>query len=123
RHTLAFAPGITRTLSHRGPNDEGFANGDCWWLGFRRLAILDVSAAGHQPISTPDGRYWLAFNGEIYNYKELAVELVARGVVFRGTSDSEVLLHLLSREGSAALSRLNGMFAFVFVDLVRRRFL
>lgn len=121
--TIAFAPGIARTLTHRGPNDEGFANGDSWWLGFRRLSILDLKATGHQPMSTADGRYWLVFNGEIYNYKELAAELTARGVVFRGSSDSEVLLYMLSSEGSAALSRLNGMFAFVFVDLVRRRFL
>ena len=66
------AEAITRTLFHRGPNEGGQASGDNWWLGFRRLSILDLTSAGHQPMSAGDGRYWLAFNGEIYNYRELA---------------------------------------------------
>ena len=91
-------------------------------LGFRRLAILDLSPAGHQPLFHDDGRYVLVYNGEIYNYLELKAELLAAGEHFRSGTDTEVLLKLLIREGAAALPRLNGMFAFAFVDMERRRF-
>ncbi len=109
---------LSQLLQHRGPNDHGFEGGPGWGLGFRRLSILDLSPLGHQPMSSPDKRYWINFNGEIYNYVELRRELEQKGETFRGTSDTEVLLRLLALEGPAAISKLNGMFAFCFVDTV-----
>jgi len=114
---------IARTLIHRGPDDEGLEAGDSWVLGFRRLSILDLTESGHQPMMTPDGRFALVFNGEIYNYRELRQDLETAGVSFRSQSDSEVLLHLLARDGSKALTQLNGMFSIAFLDLRRRTFL
>ena len=110
---------------HRGPDDEGL------WLGrtgdsavglaHERLAILDLSPGGHQPMVTDDGRHVLVFNGEIYNYRELRVELEANGVRFKSSSDTEVLLHALAEWGATALSRLNGMWAIAWLDRVSRR--
>lgn len=98
-------------------------------LGHRRLSILDLSQLGHQPMATPDRALWTAFNGEIYNFRELREELVARGHVFRTRSDTEVLLALWRDGGADALERLDGMFAFALYDrvagtltLVRDRF-
>ena len=79
---------LSALLQHRGPNDEGFEGGPGWGLGFRRLSILDLSPLGHQPMSSPDKRYWINFNGEIYNYVELRHELEQKGESFRGTSDT-----------------------------------
>jgi asparagine synthase (glutamine-hydrolysing) len=113
----------SRLLRHRGPDDQGFRSGPDFGLGFRRLSILDLSETGHQPMGTPDGRLWLVFNGEIYNYLELRQALEREGERFQGTSDTEVLLRLLAREGPHALQRLNGMFALAMVDTQRRTFL
>lgn len=110
-------------LAHRGPDDESIVGGDGFALGFRRLAILDLSPAGRQPMCSEDGWCWIAFNGEIYNYVELRTELEGKGESFRSRSDTEVLLKLLRREGPAGLSRLNGMFALAFVDIRNRKFL
>jgi asparagine synthase (glutamine-hydrolysing) len=112
-----------RLLHHRGPDDGGFSRGARYGLAFRRLAIIDVSPTGRQPMSSSDGRYVLVMNGEIYNHVELRQELQSRGVRFRGSSDTEVLLHLLARDGRDALERCNGMFGFAFLDLERQRFL
>jgi len=106
-------------LHHRGPDDQGTAvarAGD-WTIGFAhtRLSILDVSAAGHQPMLGEAGQM-LVLNGEIYNHLELRPALEADGVRFIGTSDTETLLYLLIKEGVAALDRLTGMFAFAFWD-------
>ncbi len=87
-------------------------------LGFRRLAILDLSVLGRQPMSTPDRRFWLTYNGEIYNYAELAQELSALGHRFRSHSDSEVILAAYAQWGSGCLSRFNGMFAFALYDSI-----
>ncbi len=114
---------LSALLQHRGPNDEGFEGGPGWGLGFRRLSILDLSPLGHQPMSSPDKRYWINFNGEIYNYVELRHELEQKGESFRGTSDTEILLRLLMLEGPSAISKLNGMFAFCFVDTVAGTFI
>jgi asparagine synthase (glutamine-hydrolysing) len=114
---------LSRILRHRGPDDEGFEAGQGWALGFRRLSILDLSPAGHQPMATPDGRHWLVFNGEIYNYVELRRELVDDGETLSGTSDTEVLLRLLARHGASILNRLNGMFAFAYVNVATRQFI
>jgi asparagine synthase (glutamine-hydrolysing) len=122
-------------LRHRGPDDRG-------WLALdggeirrgsepadlagevvllhTRLSILDLSAAGHQPMSTPDGRYHLSFNGEIYNYLELRRELESLGRRFVSGSDTEVLLAAYAQWGVAALERLVGMFAFALLDTERR---
>ena len=114
---------IAGTIQHRGPDDGGSAVGAGWMLGFRRLSILDLSAAGHQPFHSPDGRYVMVFNGEVYNYVELRAELVAQGEQFRTGTDTEVVLRLMALEGPSGLQRLNGMYAFVIVDTVARRFL
>jgi asparagine synthase (glutamine-hydrolysing) len=74
---------MVEQLRHRGPDDAGIESGDGWELGFRRLSILDLSPSGHQPMRSEDGRYWLAFNGEIYNYLELRKDLERVGERFR----------------------------------------
>src|SRR5690606_34028827 len=90
-------------------------------LSHRRLAILDLSPAGHQPMASSDGRWQLAYNGEVYNHAELRTELAALGVAFRGHSDTEVLLEAIARWGvDAALARANGMFAFAAWDTQAR---
>lgn len=118
---LALA--IDRTLFHRGPDDGGYDKGPNWGLVFRRLSILDLSPSGHQPMSFGNGRYWIVFNGEIYNYIELRRELEAAGETFVGGSDTEVLLRLLVREREKALERTNGMFALAFLDVHAGTFL
>jgi asparagine synthase (glutamine-hydrolysing) len=114
---------LSRMLQHRGPDDAGYESGPGWGLGFRRLSILDLSPLGHQPMTSPDGRYWIIFNGEVYNYVELREMLEREGETFRSGSDTEVLVRLLAREGTRALERLNGMYAFAFVDTQERTFL
>ena len=89
-------------------------------FGFRRLAILDLSPAGHQPMSSPDGRFWLIFNGEVYNYLELREELRGFGHGFRSGSDSEVILAAYAQWGPECLARFNGMWALAIWDRVER---
>jgi asparagine synthase (glutamine-hydrolysing) len=127
--TLDLSPGLppaerlvvtmTDALSHRGPDDAGLLVDAPVVLGHRRLSILDLSPAGHQPMATDDGELWITFNGEIYNFIELAEELRARGHRFRSSGDSEVLLKAYAEWGPDALNRLNGMFALAIWD--RRR--
>ncbi len=115
---------MSRAIAHRGPDDEGIE-----MLGatpnavfaHRRLAILDLSAAGHQPMRSSDGRYWIVFNGEIYNYRELRAELEAKGAHLRSTSDTEVLVELFARDGAECLQKLRGMFAFAIWDRETRQ--
>jgi asparagine synthase (glutamine-hydrolysing) len=102
-------------LAHRGPDDLGYYISEHAGLGMRRLAIIDV-AGGHQPISNEDGTVWIVFNGEIYNYRELAEGLTARGHRLRTRSDTEVILHLYEDHGRDCVQRLNGMFAFAIYD-------
>lgn len=103
-------------IAHRGPDGEGKRHipGQAL-LGHRRLAIIDLEHGG-QPMCSPDGRYTLVFNGEIYNYQELRQSLIQQGHHFDTFSDTEVLLQLLIENGARAIGRLNGMFAFVFHD-------
>ena len=105
-------------LHHRGPDDGGVAAGDGWAIGMRRLAIIDLSAAGHQPMASGD--HVLVFNGEVYNFAELREELGALGHTFRGGSDTEVVLEAFREWGPAALERFNGFFALCVVDTRRR---
>jgi asparagine synthase (glutamine-hydrolysing) len=103
-------------LAHRGPDGQGRVHQPLMaLLGHRRLAVIDIEH-GQQPMCSPEGRYTLTFNGEIYNYLELRQELISKGVLFQTVSDTEVLFQLLVREGAQAVRRLNGMFAFVFHD-------
>lgn len=112
-------------IHHRGPDDNGvFRDRNAGvTLAMTRLAIIDL-AGGHQPMSTPDGRYTIVFNGEIFNAADLRAELEAEGQVFRTAhSDTEVLLYLMARQGKAALTKLNGMFAFALWDEVAQELL
>jgi asparagine synthase (glutamine-hydrolysing) len=109
-----------RRLTQRGPDDRGAEHWRAGWgevgLGHTRLSIIDLTAGGHQPMHSGDGRYSLVFNGEIYNYRELREELAAAGHVFRSQSDTEVLLAAWAAWGEACLPKLLGMFAFVVLD-------
>jgi len=128
-------------VTYRGPDDEGFA---CWGdvrdiemlertnrllhrekntdarvaiaFGHRRLSILDLSQAGRQPMSSPDGRYWIVFNGEIYNYREIREQLYRKGHAFRSCSDTEVILAAYAEWGDRCLQLFNGMWAFAIYD-------
>jgi asparagine synthase (glutamine-hydrolysing) len=114
---------MTDAIAHRGPDGEGqWIDGNIG-LGHRRLSIIDLSPAGHQPMISSDHRYVLTYNGEIYNYRELRLELEAAGHWFRSETDSEVLLYALARWGVTALDRLNGMFAFGLWDRKQRTLL
>ncbi|MGI8735059.1 MAG: asparagine synthase (glutamine-hydrolyzing) [Pyrinomonadaceae bacterium] len=117
---------MLETIEHRGRDDDGLwtsdpaDSGQRVSLGHRRLAIIDTSSAGHQPMFSPDGRYAITFNGEIYNYRELREELKSKGHAFSTDSDTEVLLAAFAEWGAACLPRLNGMFAFGIWDQQKR---
>src|SRR5688572_9484863 len=115
--------GMTDLIAHRGPDDEGWFVRGPVGLGNRRLAIVDLSAAGHQPMSSDDGTTWVTYNGEIYNFRELRKELEGRGHRFRSDSDTEVLLAAYREYGVACLDRLRGMFAFAIWDDPKRQLL
>jgi asparagine synthase (glutamine-hydrolysing) len=91
------------SIVHRGPDDGGRYEDEGAVLGNRRLAIIDVTRAGKQPLGTADGRFWITFNGEIYNYREIRRQLEHAGVRFRTGTDTEVLLELYRRKGRACL--------------------
>jgi len=110
-------------LAHRGPDGKGhYADTRCE-LVHRRLALLDLSPTGSQPMPNEDGRIQVVFNGEIYNHGELRDELRGRGHQFRGSSDTEVLAHLYEEHGAAMATRLRGMFAFAILDRARNQVL
>ena len=119
----AVAPVILRRMTgqlpHRGPDGEGFFLDRGVGLGHRRLAIIDLSPAGQQPMATADGSHVLAYNGEVYNFAELRVELQALGHQFHSRTDSEVVLHALTQWGEEAVTRFNGMFSFALYDRAR----
>jgi asparagine synthase (glutamine-hydrolysing) len=110
-------------LRHRGPDDEGVHADGALGLCHVRLSVLDLSPRGHQPMRSPSGRFWLSYNGEVYNFRELRRELEATGRRFESGTDSEVILHLAEVGGLAALERLEGMFAFALWDAEERRLL
>jgi len=107
---------MTDAIAHRGPDGEGHWIEGNVGLGHRRLAIIDLSPAGHQPMISADHRWVLSYNGEIYNYRELRTELEAEGFWFRSQTDSEVVLNALAHWGTDALLRFNGMFALALWD-------
>ena len=108
------------SMTHRGPDDRGLWIEDGVGLAHRRLSVLDLSSAGHQPMTIDDENLWLVFNGEIFNYVELREELQRKGHRFRSKSDSEVLLRMYREYGADCLERLNGMFGFAIWDRRRR---
>lgn len=125
RELARIGAAMAATLAHRGPDGQGVwvhpASGVA--LAHRRLAIIDLSPTGAQPMVDASGRYILVYNGELYNYRELRRGLEARGVAFRGTSDTEVLLEVYARDGERCLTQLNGMFAFAIWDSKERELL
>jgi asparagine synthase (glutamine-hydrolysing) len=111
---------MSQAMTYRGPDDSGtYLDPDCG-LASRRLAIIDLSQQGHMPMSSQDGRYWIVYNGEVYNFAELRAELQSRGVSFCSKTDTEVLIHLYILYGPEMLQRCNGMFAFAIWDSVER---
>ncbi len=104
-------------IIHRGPDDEGYYKTDWMGLGFRRLAIIDLSSGGHQPMLDKTGRYVCTFNGEIYNYLELRESLKGLGVEFKSNSDTEVVINAYIQWGPECLSKFIGMFAIIIADL------
>ena len=114
---------MTDVIAHRGPDGEGQWIEANIGLGHRRLSIIDLSPAGHQPMISTDHRYVLSYNGEIYNYRELRTELEAAGYWFRSKTDSEVVLHALAHWGTDALLRFNGMFALALWDRKKQNLL
>jgi len=122
---------MMEVMTHRGPNDAGFellelgqeTAGPYAGFGFRRLAILDLTKAGHQPMYNAATGDCLIFNGEIYNFRSVRAELQCEGVLFRSHSDTEVLLHALGRWGEQALQKIQGMYAFAFYHAKTQRIL
>jgi asparagine synthase (glutamine-hydrolysing) len=111
---------MSRTMFHRGPDDEGYFFDKSLGFGFRRLSIIDLSG-GHQPMADADESVWVVFNGEIYNYKELRAELEGHGHKFRTSSDTEVIIHGYKQWGADVFNHLNGMFGVGIWDVKKRR--
>jgi len=107
-------------ITHRGPDDDGFYYDEHIQFGFRRLSIIDIES-GHQPLTYENERYWIIFNGEVYNYVELREELVKEGLSFATSSDTEVIIALYSHLKEKAVEKLRGMFAFVIWDKQEQR--
>lgn len=125
---------LTDRVSYRGPDASGYAalhakegrvdperNAFDVFLGHRRLSILDLSSAGNQPMSTPDGKVWIVFNGEIFNYVEIRGELLKKGYAFKTKTDTEVILNAYLEYGEEGFHVFNGMWAFVLVDLAKKK--
>ncbi|MBW2107099.1 MAG: asparagine synthase (glutamine-hydrolyzing) [Deltaproteobacteria bacterium] len=110
---------MTNAIAHRGPDGEGFFFDSFIGLGHRRLAVIDLTRAGHQPMLSQDGQYALTYNGEIYNFQELRKELEDLGYRFRSRTDSEVVLYAYVAWGPECVERFNGMFAFALWDKAR----
>lgn len=118
---LDLLPGLMALMARRGPDDAGtWSDHRHLALGARRLAVLDPSPAGHQPMVSGDGRHVLAYNGEVYNFRDLRRRLEAGGTRFRSGSDTEVVLQALATWGRPALARFNGMFALAWYDTLAR---
>lgn len=116
---------MCRAMAHRGPDDWGAWHDPAAQvgLGHRRLSIIDLSPAGHQPMTNEDGTVWISYNGEIYNFQEHRERLIANGHQFRGRSDTEVMVHLYEELGPAFVEQLNGIFAIALWDARKRQLL
>jgi len=114
--TAAEIKSMGRAIGHRGPDDEGIWTKGPVGLGNRRLSIIDLSPAGHQPLSNEDKTVWITFNGEIYNFQELRTKLIKQGHRFRSKTDTETIVHLWEEYGVNCLKYLRGMFAFALWD-------
>jgi asparagine synthase (glutamine-hydrolysing) len=119
--TSGLLKNMTDVIAHRGPDDDGYYTDGPVGLGHRRLAIIDLSPTGRQPMSNEAGDVVLIHNGEIYNYQELRVELEKLGWRFRSQSDTEVIIHAYEQWGEQCVERFNGMFAFALYDGRQRR--
>ncbi len=115
RNTIPAASSMLRSISYRGPDESGIYHSACATIGNVRLSIIDL-AGGQQPLSDSSGRFWIVFNGEIFNYRELREELEKLGTIFKTHSDTEVLVQLYALYGKACLTKLNGQFAFAIWD-------
>lgn len=111
---------MNSSQKHRGPDDMGFYFGEGIGLGATRLSIQDLSKNGHMPMPTPDGRYHIVFNGEIYNFNDIRKELESSGDVFRSRTDTEVILYTFRKYGPSMLDRFNGMFSIAIWDSVEQ---
>src|SRR4030042_1983549 len=111
---------MSQTISHRGPDDRGEVILKNVALANRRLAILDLSAAGHMPMSNPQKTIWITYNGEIYNYPQLKQELIEKGYHFRSHADTEAILYLYDAYGVEAFAKLVGMFAISIWDVRKK---
>ncbi len=107
---------MAEAIKHRGPDDRGIFIDKNLGLGHCRLSIIDLSSAGHQPMSSGDSRTWITFNGEIYNFLELKKELEADGIKFHSNTDTEIIIYLYRKYGVKCLEKLRGMFAFAIWD-------
>jgi asparagine synthase (glutamine-hydrolysing) len=112
---------MSAVLAHRGPDDAGLYRQGPVGLVHRRLSIIDLSPAGHQPMANEDESCWIVFNGEIYNFQALREDLVRRGHRFRSRTDTEVVLHSYEEQGAGCVEALRGMFAFAIWDARRRQ--
>ncbi|WP_459925909.1 asparagine synthase (glutamine-hydrolyzing) [Desulfatiferula olefinivorans] len=117
---VAMVEKATNSMAHRGPDDSGYYINGNTGLGHRRLSIIDL-ASGHQPMTNEDGNVVVVFNGEIYNFKEIQTDLLARGHCFHTDCDTEVIVHAYEEWGTECLKKFNGMFAFVVFDKKRQR--
>ena len=117
---ISVLQSMTEAIEHRGPDGEGHWIEGNVGLGHRRLSVIDLTIAGYQPMVSADHRYWLSYNGEVYNYKELRSELEKKGYWFRSQTDTEVVLNALSEWGPKALDKFNGMFALALWDRKER---
>jgi asparagine synthase (glutamine-hydrolysing) len=115
--------GMIAPLRHRGPDDQGVWSDGVCGLAHARLSIIDLTAGGHQPMGSADGRAWISFNGEIYNFQELRAELQAKGYSFRSQSDTEVIIYGYLAWGERVIDRLRGMFAFALWDAADKKLL
>ena len=107
---------MTEALSHRGPDGSGIWSDSLCALGHRRLAIIDLSDRGKQPLCNENEKVWIVFNGEIYNFQELRADLEHSGHKFTSHTDTEVIVHAYEQWGTKCLTRLRGMFAFAILD-------
>src|SRR5215470_11722245 len=101
---------------HRGPDDSGIVSLGPVCLGSNRLSIIDLSTAGHMPMSTLDGEWWIVYNGEVYNFADIRKELASKGHAFRSRTDTEVVLRAFQQWGTECFERFSGMFAFAIYD-------